>query len=361
MKSIKNSSHWILSPITDGIFILSPPFIILCVVFSFPVYFSENDYVNPLIWFILVLGIDVSHVYSTIFRTYLEPATFQKHKTKLILVPVIIWFIGMMLYSIGSIIFWRTLAYLAVFHFIRQQYGFLRIYTAKETKPKWFKKMETVIIYMITGIPMLIWHFSADRSFVWFMKSDFFIHSFNPIIPYLQYLLFSVAIIYSVSEMIFILKTKTYNMAKYLLLSGTFITWYFGIVYFNSDLIFTLFNVVSHGVPYIALIWFYGKKKNVIKKTWYSFIFSWKGMIIYITIIFLLAYTEEGLWNSLVWKEHDAFFSLFNKIPQLDSTYWYKIVIPLLSVPQISHYIIDGFIWKIKNDKYDWKEHLIDK
>jgi hypothetical protein len=37
-----------------------------------------------------------------------------------------------------------------------------------------------------------------------------------------------------------------------------------------------------------------------------------------------------------------------------------SILIPLLSVPQISHYIIDGYIWKLKDDQYSWKKEVLD-
>ena len=55
-----------------------------------------------------------------------------------------------------------------------------------------------------------------------------------------------------------------------------------GIVYFKGDLTFTLLNVVSHGIPYYALVWAYGnnqQKENyserkldetIFKKTFFS-------------------------------------------------------------------------------------------
>ncbi len=42
--------------------------------------------------------------------------------------PLLGWLAFVALYSLGSMVFWRVLAYLAVFHFIRQQYGFMMIY-----------------------------------------------------------------------------------------------------------------------------------------------------------------------------------------------------------------------------------------
>lgn len=362
MSSCQNKSNWILNATADSLFVVGPPFIILCLIFLFPGYFMAEQDVSPFLWILVVLGVDVSHVYSTLFRTYFEPATFQKHKTILTLVPVLVWVMGVLCYSIDSLLFWHILAYLAVFHFIRQQYGFLRIYVQKEERPRWFTRLENTLVYTITVIPVLIWHLSGDRSFVWFVKDDFFIQSFSSAIPVLQFVLFATIAAYAMAELSFCLRQKVYNTAKYLLLTGTFISWYFGIVYFNSDLIFTLFNVICHGVPYIMLIWVYGNKKTNQQSTeraWYSFLFSYKGVLIYVFILLLLAYVEEGFWNSLIWNEHTEYFSLFSGIPSVSNLHLATFLVPLLSVPQVTHYIIDGFIWKIKDDQFDWKKYIL--
>ncbi len=363
MRSYQNKSNWILNAAADSLFVVGPPFIILCLIFLFPHYFIDHEEVPPFLWIAVVLGIDVSHVYSTLFRTYFERSTFQKHKTILTIVPLAVWLIGIVCYSLDSLIFWRILAYLAVFHFIRQQYGFLRIYVQKEERPVWFTRLENTLVYTITVVPVLIWHLSADRAFVWFVKDDFLIHSFSSAIPVLQVILFSTVLIYAIAEFYFCLQQKVYNMAKYLLLTGTFISWYFGIVYFNSDLIFTLFNVICHGVPYIMLIWVYGNKKtnrqNDSPNTWYKLLFSYKGILIYVIILLLLAYVEEGFWNSLIWNDHTEYFSLFSAIPVASDLHLATIIVPLLSVPQVTHYIIDGFIWKIRDDQFDWKKYIL--
>jgi hypothetical protein len=57
-------------------------------------------------------------------------------------------------------------------------------------------------------------------------------------------------------------RTRTFNVPRNLLLAGTLVSWYVGIVLFNGDLIFTLLNVVSHGIPYLALVWAGGPKPD---------------------------------------------------------------------------------------------------
>jgi hypothetical protein len=43
-----------------------------------PDYFNQEKEMNYLYWFILVLLIDVSHVYSSLFRTYFDKNAFEQ-------------------------------------------------------------------------------------------------------------------------------------------------------------------------------------------------------------------------------------------------------------------------------------------
>ena len=341
--------------------ILFWPFIICSLILTFPDIFIQHVEVSPLLWILVVMGIDVSHVYSTLFRTYLDPFTFNKHQQFLKFLPLAVWLAGIVLYTFGALLFWRVLAYLAVYHFIRQQYGFLKIYMRNENKVSWFYTYTSYLIYVITGIPVLIWHSSPDRIFVWFVKDDFISLHFQPVIPYLKMLLAAVLVFYVLVECYSSIKNNYVNVPKNILLLGTFISWYMGIVYFNSDLIFTLFNVVSHGIPYIVMIWIYGNKKSgkANVSSWYRYIFSWKGAVIYALILLTLSFMEEGLWDSMVWQEHHAFFQFFHLLPSVSNSVLLSVIVPLLSVPQISHYIIDGYIWRLKEDTYSWKKEVL--
>ena len=49
------------------------------------------------------------------------------------------------------------------------------------------------------------------------------------------------------------------NIGKDIVVATTAICWYIGIVVFNSDYAFTVTNVIIHGVPYFALIYFYAR------------------------------------------------------------------------------------------------------
>src|ERR1700712_3035046 len=113
---------WIGSRWIETLFILLPPFLSLAFIAAFPSLFRDDDSIPDAGWVILILLIDVAHVYSTLYRTYFDPQLFRKYRAPLLFIPLIGFIVGTLLYWQGALLFWRLLAYLAVFHFIRQQY-----------------------------------------------------------------------------------------------------------------------------------------------------------------------------------------------------------------------------------------------
>ena len=123
---------------------------------------------------LLIVGIDVAHVYSTIFRTYLDPVERKRLSGWLVLTPLAGWGLGVLLYSWSAAYFWTLLAYIAVFHFMRQQYGFLMIYSrAERALPKACATLDKITIYAATLGPLTYWHTHLPRRFVWFIEGDF--------------------------------------------------------------------------------------------------------------------------------------------------------------------------------------------
>jgi hypothetical protein len=77
----------------------------------------------------------------------------------------------------------------------------------------------------------------------------------------------------------------------------------------------------------------------------------WKSALLFIGTIITLSYFEEGLWDSLIWRDHEELFSIFNSLPQVSNHWMLSVLVPLLALPQITHYILDGFIWRISEPK----------
>lgn len=334
---IRLRNNWQGSPLFDSLFILFPSFIaVLFVVFRG----SENLTSLPLwMWVALVMGIDVAHVYSTLFKTYFHSKEFEDRKNLYVMAPILVWIIGIFFYSIGAGVFWTLLAYLAVFHFIRQQYGLLRLYS-HETEKKW-KMLDNAVIYVATLYPIIYWH-AHPRDFNWFIEGDFFT-GLPPVVEKIAFVFYLLIIgIYVTKEIVSVFKIKEFNLGKNLIVSGTILSWYIGIVHYNGDIAFTVTNVIAHGIPYMALIWIWGRK-NVAKHINRSY-----GVVAFLGVILLLAFIEEGLWAGLVWREHLSVFNVFSHFPQITDKATLSWLVPLLTLPQATHYVLDGFIWKSK-------------
>lgn len=332
---------WIHNAKTDSIFILSPPFVVLMIVFVFQDKISHlNDRYSFYTWLFLIVFVDVAHVYSTLFKTYFVKQEFEKRKLLYLGIPALSLILGVIFYQFGSLFFWSALALVAVYHFVRQQYGFMRLYSRFEPNTV-HKKIDTAAIYAATLFPMLYW-FSTPRKFTWFVENEFSwmgnLPNFLPVLNFIYFLILGIWFFKSGYEF---LKFRTFNIPKNGVIIGTFLSWYFGIVYFNNDLIFTFLNVVSHGIPYMALIYLNeieNKDQKFLQKL--SLFKSGIGVFLFIGILLFIAFSEEFLWEILVWKENIS-LSGVNL-----SERWRMFLVPLLTVPQLTHYLLDGFIWK---------------
>src|SRR5206468_6051617 len=112
--------------------------------------------------------------WSTIFRVYLDPIEFRRRPGLYLFVPVAGLVAGVGLYSLGPVVFWRCLAYLAVFHFVRQQYGWVTLYRAKcGERDRCGRWIDSAAIYLATVYPLVHWHAHLPRRFWWFLKGDF--------------------------------------------------------------------------------------------------------------------------------------------------------------------------------------------
>jgi hypothetical protein len=332
---------WLRSPRYDGWFILAPPFVALLVVALLPATYRHSAELPLLAWVGVVLFIDVAHVYGTLFQTYFDPVQRQQRRTLLWVVPLACYAGGVALHAAGGLVFWRTLTYLAVFHFVRQQYGFMRLY-ARHEAPVAGAWLGTVLIYAATLYPLLYWHLSSPRNFNWFIDGDFVQHDW-PLGRHLATGLYVALLLAYVSREAWLChKQRRFNLPRNLLLGGTALSWYAGIVLFNGDLAFTLLNVVSHGVPYLALVWS-RRPAGARGRGWWAGSY---GLLVFLGAIILFAFVEEGLWDGLVWREHGTVFGWFQALPPIAQPTLLMWLVPLLALPQSTHYVLDGFIWR---------------
>jgi len=334
--------HWLHNPWQEIFLIMAPAILPVFLVIAFSDYFQSHE-VSTGWWILLVLCVDVGHVYSTLFRLYWDPKSYSAYGKLLIAIPVTGFAAGFALHLYEPAFFWRILAYFAAFHFVRQQYGFMRLYSRHEQKLKWSRLIDALAIYNATLYPLLYWHVHATGKLAWFIKGDFVNLHLNEVFPFITYLYWAIVIVYAAKEIY--LSWRDINVPKNLIVFGTYLSWYVGIVFYQTDLIFTLLNVVAHGIPYMALIWLYGKKKKPS-----NFSFNVKGLAIFAAVLLSLAYVEEFMWDGFVWNDHPEIFPSFVSTVSPQHSMLLSGIVALLVLPQLTHYVLDGFIWRFSKD-----------
>jgi hypothetical protein len=301
-------------------------------------------------WVPCVLLIDVAHVWATGFRTYFDPAELRRRPLLYALVPAVGLVIGVALYSEGELVFWRTLAYLAVFHFVRQQYGWVALYRARLGERDFFGRwLDTATIYLATIYPLLYWHAHLPRAFWWFKEGDWtpgpewLADAFTIAATVVRPVYWTTLGLYGTRAIYSWVVLRRPNPGKDIVVATTAVCWYVGIVACNSDYAFTVTNVIIHGVPYFVLVFWYWRMRQPAAQRRPGGVAG--ALVLFLATVWLLAYVEELLWHRIIWHEHRWLFG-----GRWDVGGWEVLIVPLLTVPQFTHYILDGFIWRRRSN-----------
>jgi hypothetical protein len=295
-------------------------------------------------WISAVLLIDVAHVWSTSFRVYFDKAELKRRFWLYLLVPVFGYALGVALYSEGSLTFWKVLALVAVFHFVRQQYGWVALYRRRlgETS-RWTRYIDAAAVYLASIYPLAFWMTRLPRNFEWFVQNDFV--SLPTIVETVLFPIYVATLTTYFGKSIYqYLTTGFVNIGKDIVVATTAVCWYVGIVVFNSDYAFTVTNVIIHGVPYFALIYVYARMRRETNGPVYRTLSS--NWLVFLATLWALAYVEEMFWHRGVWHEREWLFGGDWEWSRTVQTF----VVPRLALPQISHYVLDGFIWRRKSN-----------
>jgi hypothetical protein len=341
--AVRARAAWIFSPALDVCAFVVPALVSLGALAAFPDRASGG---SDWVWVTGVLLVDVAHVWSTLFITYLNPSELRRHPERYALVPGAGWVLGVLLYSLGGpALFWRCLAYLAVFHFVRQQFGWMMLYRARAAERGrvgvW---IDGAAIYAATLYPLVWWHAHLPRSFAWFLPGDFMpgLPAEAATVAGATYAACLVA--YGARAIMQAARREPIVWGKHLLLLATAATWYAGIVLYDDDDAFTLTNVLSHGIPYAILVFSYARHTAASER---GVAASWLGgsafaaSVRFVACVWVLAYAEELLWDRAHWHERPQLFGEGYQLSSLEA--W---LVPLLAVPQLTHYVLDGMFWR---------------
>jgi hypothetical protein len=297
-------------------------------------------------WVATVVCVDVAHVWATAYRVYLDPAELRRRAGLYAGIPLAAYVAGVLLYSGGSSLFWRVLAYAAVFHFVRQQYGWVALYR-RRTPPvhpldRW---LDDAAIYSATLYPLLHWHASLPREIAWFIDGDFL-----PGVPAgaaaaLFPVHVAISALWAARQLQLVAQGRPVSAGKVVVVVTTWLAWYVGIVVFDSDYAFTVTNVLVHGVPYLAYVWVHGRARWAGVTTGVARVFRPSRWPLFLAPLVAAAWFEEWAWDRALWHEHGALFPG----PELRlGSDLLALVVPLLALPQATHYLLDAWIWRMR-------------
>ncbi|MBK7581494.1 MAG: hypothetical protein IPI67_14950 [Myxococcales bacterium] len=298
-------------------------------------------------WLVFVVAVDVAHVWSTLFRTYLDRDELRRHRARYSLIPLGAWAAGVALYAQGPQLFWRVLAYMALFHFIRQQAGWVAVYRARAAQRSAVDRyIDDAAVYAATLYPTLVWHSRvATTDFAWFVKGDFIDLGATAasVLPAARWLWMGLLVVFCLRQLLLAWTTGVFHLGKTVVVLSTAAVWWFGIVHTNSDFEFTVTNVIVHGVPYFALLYAYARARRAEKPELLGSQIVAGGVGAFLGLLLLLGFIEELAWDKLIWHERAW---LFDTGGLTLGSVGAALIVPLLALPQATHYVLDGLLWR---------------
>ena len=303
-------------------------------------------------WLAAILLVDVAHVWSTAFVVYLDPAEWRRRPGVYAGVPIACFCAGLALYAIGEDVFWRVITYVAVFHFIRQQYGWVMLYRGRNGERDRFGRwLDGATIYACALYPLIWWHAHLPRNFAWMTDNDFIEGMPMAAASVARVLYIALLAAYVVRAVVQLVRTRQTAWGKHLVVAATAACWYNGIVAHDNDYAFMVSNVFTHGVPYMVLVFVYARAASREPASYRGTTARLLGgrvlraAVMFIATVWLVAYVEELLWNRSMEHEHTWLFGNGSDVGG------FAIVLaPLLAVPQLAHYALDAVLWRRRSN-----------
>jgi len=356
---------WLVSPRFDLAMFGVP--LLLAAASLLPLSFLRGKDIPLPIFLFVIVAFDVSHVWATIYRTYLDPTEVKRRPWLYLGSIPILFLVAFRLHSYASEAFWTVLAYIAIFHFIKQLYGFVAIYRLRAGERGAFDYyLDKWTLWAGALGPVLVWHASPRRQFDWFNAGERFIAKLPPdIVSDLMFVYWVIAAVYVARQLQVFVQKRHFNVGKNLVMVASWISWGVGIGMADSPIISAAFINLLHGIPFLAIVWVYSNRKwhgkdaptAPSRTRWVRFLTARRHLALFYLLVFGLAIIEEGFWDGLVWR-HYLPASLADSVPEL-APWILSLAVATLSLPQILHYFLDAFIWKFDGSNPDLKKHLL--
>lgn len=277
---------------------------------------------------ILFVLFDHFHVYTGIGIALVFPEQWKGRELFYLGFPVLCFAVYSGLFALSAEVFALVYAYASIFHFSRQQVGWMRATGRRGTSfASWESALDDLAIYFAT------FGFVAYRVFdrpgaTWFVEGDLGFASFLPSNLILG-LVLAVNAAYLIRQFVVAIKHRYVNLSKNLIWFSTFLVWGLSFAAFKTVTVAAIaLIVVHHAAPFIMLSFFYVRHRRREGRR------SYFGPLAFVTIAvaaLILSSMEQAVL---------AEWSLFNYFSSL------RFLEPFLATIATYHYAIDSFFWR---------------
>lgn len=313
---------WILEKFTlDLIFFILPG---IATIFFLPQLLQENE-----IGAFLIAGFfDAGHVYTTMWRTWLDQEERRRYKGYLI-VPLVTFIIIVVWIVLRVPYLWSVLAYFTIYHNYRQFFGFTKWYEKLNARKCMFSGF---MVQAVCLFPFVLFHFRSGVAMGYMTKKDLLVTPHPSLLEWGTRAYVLLMLIWLVLELDLVFRKKIFEPNRIFsilvpaILYGHGFLRGFGFV----DIVYPL--LVAHAMAYFGAM---SLSLERIYPRRYTFLGAFKIILI----------------TAAVFGTLDFFYESINVVPD---AYYQKmnwpistaVLIAILLTPLICHYIFDSWIWR---------------
>jgi hypothetical protein len=363
-RSIRPAQNWVLDPIQDFLFIIAAPLICLGLAVLAMQYYGAARGATMVIMAHVVLT--VAHHMPTFIRIYGDLDLLQRFKRNFLLGPVVpvlfsvavLGYINYHQYPVEYFLYlYIFLALWDPWHFLRQHFGFMRIYDRHNKAPV---KLASNMDWAICGI-WFVHIMAASADWIPGLLEDLYRNTHIPLLLFLPqgfigalkaitgWFAVAASAIYA-GYLVWCLRRGYYiSIAKLALLTCTFGVMYF--TYTPNDWILQLvpawgFKVgfatlgIVHMTQYLAIVWRYDQRiaqQGRARPNWFQKLHGQRTAVgvILAAIVYVLFCIGYG---NVITTSHE-------------NRWLMSILLAVGFTSTLMHYYFDGFIWRVRHQQ----------
>lgn len=332
---------------------LVPLIAVLLAFFDLPPFnIYLRDWTEVIVWIIVL---DWAHIFAQWHRIYCNPLETKMLKwiypiSFFLLVPCL----TVVLHYSGRIPVETFLIYFVVYHFIKQNYGYIRVYSKTDgPKQKYEMWLETLLIYLSMALPVLYWHLSFPYDLFTWVK---FFPKWGPINLFLTPLLILYILCwvsYLVMEVRRSLRNNQINIPKNLSILSAAVGWGAITLLSESPMLVYFTVVLAHDLSYTTFVWFIGRRDQKMisgKIPWRSWS-SVPGFFMYLLAIVVVSQFVLLLHHRFAGSSYpNLVFGNYMEAVKVGNKWMTDLGFAIFFATQAHHYFIDRYLWKKEKD-----------